>query len=48
MVDVTKFTKRSLLSYAVFLLYEEFEKWKQGKQDANFGYEIEVNDAETE
>lgn len=40
MVDVTKIPKRSLLSYAVALLHEEFEKWRQGKMDAKFGYEV--------
>lgn len=48
MVDVTKLTKRSLLSYAVYLLYEEFEKWKQGQMDSKFGYDMEVSDATTD
>ncbi len=41
MCAVTKLTKRSLLSYAVYLLYEEFEKWRKGELESKFGYDEE-------
>ena len=42
MFDVTKIPKRSLASYAMFLLYEEFEKWLDGRE-TKFGYDVEVH-----
>lgn len=49
MCDVTKLPKRSLLSYAVYLLYEEYEKWREGKIESRFGYDKEeVENAKTE
>jgi len=51
MVDVSKIPKRSLLSYAVALLYDEFEQWKNGQQESKFGYEVvevEADDAKAD
>lgn len=42
MVDVTKIPKRQLLSYAVAILFDEYLKWRNGDQSANFGYESEI------
>jgi hypothetical protein len=42
----TKFSKRSLASYAIYLLNEEFEKWLKCDQNTKFGYEYETFDGD--
>lgn len=39
---VSQISKRSLASYAVALLFQEFEKWVQGNPETQFGYDVEV------
>lgn len=41
MHKVTKISKRALGSFAMFLLFKEFEKWLAGDQNAEFGYDVE-------
>ncbi len=41
MHNVTHISKRALGSYAMFLLFKEFEKWLAGDKDSEFGYDVE-------
>lgn len=42
MHNVTELPKKTLASYAIYLLFCEFEDWFSGKKDSNFGYDEEV------
>ena len=39
---VTKQSKRSISSYAIKMLHEEFEKWLEGDNSTKFGVDYEV------
>ncbi len=47
MMAVTKLSKRSLVSYGISLLFDEFTKWRNGDQQSQFGYEMEQKDGES-